>query len=483
LRNSPPSDRALALGLLLLPSLPSLASLLPHHAVHAALLGLPGLLCAAVLAPAALRLGSLARQPAATGDAAPGVRLHTDGGQYDGQWLSGAKDGLGVYRYPSGAAFAGGWLRNRKHGLGVHCFADGGSWAGEWREGRQGGLGVRLYASGRPPSAARWVDGEVAEQLPLRDAEAIAAAARSTAEAAEEAAEEAAPPSLGQSLSAALLTPAAAAAALCLAPYGLAALSAVASRLAGVGAEGGARLVSSALPPFLAAAAAPLADAHGALCLLALGISISSSSDDDGVAGKTAPTQRAFSLFRLPSPPALNLALLVLSLKYSFGLALLGAASLAIGALPSADLASSASAVLLAPLSPLALHLAWSARNSAAAAAPFAVLLSHPVSFVVSSLLSASGERAAGAALGLSAAGFGLSAALGRGRAGRGGVSVAAQCQPPHRGVRKVSLALGAGGGSRAARAAPLRAARREAVAMRMTRAHSPALCCLRALG
>ena len=55
---------------------------------------------------------------------------------YYGEWVAGAREGLGSFEYADGARYRGSWRKNQKHGAGVLVAADGSVTEGEWRHDR-----------------------------------------------------------------------------------------------------------------------------------------------------------------------------------------------------------------------------------------------------------------------------------------------------------------------------------------------------------
>jgi len=70
------------------------------------------------------------------------------GAIYDGQWLQGARHGIGKQMWPDGTEYVGQWRTGRAHGLGRIKHSDGDSYCGEWRHGRAHGCGVYRFQEG-----------------------------------------------------------------------------------------------------------------------------------------------------------------------------------------------------------------------------------------------------------------------------------------------------------------------------------------------
>lgn len=71
-----------------------------------------------------------------------GPLLLASGEIYFGGLKKGLKDGYGIQIWPNGAIFEGYWLDGRPNILGLMVFSDGDSYAGEWKEGKMNGLGI-----------------------------------------------------------------------------------------------------------------------------------------------------------------------------------------------------------------------------------------------------------------------------------------------------------------------------------------------------
>lgn len=50
--------------------------------------------------------------------------------QYKGHWVSGKREGAGMFSYASGARYEGEWKDNAKHGYGKFFFKDGSVFSG-----------------------------------------------------------------------------------------------------------------------------------------------------------------------------------------------------------------------------------------------------------------------------------------------------------------------------------------------------------------
>jgi hypothetical protein len=49
--------------------------------------------------------------------------VYSDKSEYYGQWVSGQKQGEGMYIYPNKDVFSGNWLNGKKHGAGTYVFS------------------------------------------------------------------------------------------------------------------------------------------------------------------------------------------------------------------------------------------------------------------------------------------------------------------------------------------------------------------------
>lgn len=106
--------------------------------------------------------------------AGSGMRL-----QYDGEWVSGFREGHGSQFYWTGEAYhgelvqnkrhghgrmeykcgdvyEGQWLRDRKHGMGTHFFANGDCFVGYFAADKRQGLGTMYWLSRGKKYAGEW---------------------------------------------------------------------------------------------------------------------------------------------------------------------------------------------------------------------------------------------------------------------------------------------------------------------------------------
>lgn len=70
------------------------------------------------------------------------------GARYDGEWLSGMRDGMGKQTWTDGTEYVGQWRRGRAGGYGYIRHADGDTYSGEWVNGRAHGFGTYIFQGG-----------------------------------------------------------------------------------------------------------------------------------------------------------------------------------------------------------------------------------------------------------------------------------------------------------------------------------------------
>ncbi|KAL8453123.1 hypothetical protein Emed_000993 [Eimeria media] len=73
---------------------------------------------------------------------------YADGSSYEGDFVAGKKEGVGVYVHPNGDTYQGPYKQGKRHGVGKLKFAAGGFFHGSFVEGRREGLGCRQFANG-----------------------------------------------------------------------------------------------------------------------------------------------------------------------------------------------------------------------------------------------------------------------------------------------------------------------------------------------
>lgn len=71
--------------------------------------------------------------------------LYGSGAEYDGEWLDGARHGMGMQSWPDGTTYIGQWGYGRAHGCGQLRHCDGDVYTGQWRDGRAHGHGVLRF--------------------------------------------------------------------------------------------------------------------------------------------------------------------------------------------------------------------------------------------------------------------------------------------------------------------------------------------------
>ena len=69
-------------------------------------------------------------------------------GTYNGMWMSGQRNGHGVFLWTSGDRYEGQWRDDKMEGKGLMRWADGKQYQGEWMDGKKQGLGLFLWADG-----------------------------------------------------------------------------------------------------------------------------------------------------------------------------------------------------------------------------------------------------------------------------------------------------------------------------------------------
>lgn len=77
---------------------------------------------------------------------------------YDGEWVNGLKQGVGVYQWRD-RSYVGEWLRGQRHGRGTQAKEDGSWYQGEWRDDHRHGHGSALLLPSRTVYTGEWVRG------------------------------------------------------------------------------------------------------------------------------------------------------------------------------------------------------------------------------------------------------------------------------------------------------------------------------------
>ncbi|KAL8275814.1 hypothetical protein Esti_000377 [Eimeria stiedai] len=73
---------------------------------------------------------------------------YADGSSYEGEFVRGRREGVGVYVHSNGDTYEGPYKQGKRHGLGKLKFAAGGFFHGSFVEGRREGLGCQQFANG-----------------------------------------------------------------------------------------------------------------------------------------------------------------------------------------------------------------------------------------------------------------------------------------------------------------------------------------------
>jgi len=82
-----------------------------------------------------------------------GVMRFADGASYDGDFLRGAREGIGVLRFPASHAsldrYQGGFVANSFDGMGTMYLRNGGRYVGKFSKGMRNGAGIQYDANGK----------------------------------------------------------------------------------------------------------------------------------------------------------------------------------------------------------------------------------------------------------------------------------------------------------------------------------------------
>lgn len=81
------------------------------------------------------------------------------GERYDGEWMGGHEEGIGVFSWPDGATYQGFWKGGKKHGLGVLRPKPGGRVGAKGREQGAGRRGQADSDGEAPPLTTPRCDG------------------------------------------------------------------------------------------------------------------------------------------------------------------------------------------------------------------------------------------------------------------------------------------------------------------------------------
>ena len=77
-----------------------------------------------------------------------GKFIHADGDIYEGMWLNDKANGYGIYIHQNGAKYQGYWKDDLQHGLGVETWQDSSHYEGYYSYGRKQGLGTYKWNDG-----------------------------------------------------------------------------------------------------------------------------------------------------------------------------------------------------------------------------------------------------------------------------------------------------------------------------------------------
>lgn len=80
---------------------------------------------------------------------------------FDGNYVEGEREGLGLMHYPDGSKYHGNWASNLRHGQGAYTFSNGDIYSGEWKHGSRSGEGTYLYAASDASLVGDWRSGEI----------------------------------------------------------------------------------------------------------------------------------------------------------------------------------------------------------------------------------------------------------------------------------------------------------------------------------
>jgi len=77
-----------------------------------------------------------------------GVYVHPDGSKYKGEWKDGLMNGQGTFIYPDGTKYDGQWKDGKAHGKGTMIWPDDVQYDGQWKDNERNGQGVMTYPDG-----------------------------------------------------------------------------------------------------------------------------------------------------------------------------------------------------------------------------------------------------------------------------------------------------------------------------------------------
>ena len=78
-----------------------------------------------------------------------GYEKAADGGQYEGQYKNGLRDGMGTYVSKLDDRYTGMWKEGKRHGKGKASYGMGGAFEGNWQADKPDGPGKLTWAGGR----------------------------------------------------------------------------------------------------------------------------------------------------------------------------------------------------------------------------------------------------------------------------------------------------------------------------------------------
>ncbi|XP_059141097.1 radial spoke head 1 homolog [Physella acuta] len=76
-----------------------------------------------------------------------GKFVYPDGSRYEGNWVDDLKEGPGKYFYVNGDTYSGDWSKGLRHGKGTYTYANGTKYVGSWWKGKWEGFGEFHYCN------------------------------------------------------------------------------------------------------------------------------------------------------------------------------------------------------------------------------------------------------------------------------------------------------------------------------------------------
>ena len=73
-----------------------------------------------------------------------GIHKYADGNVYSGYWHDDKQNGEGELRYLCGDVYKGEWVDGNRTGKGVYIWKDGSYYSGEWTDNRRNGTGMMM---------------------------------------------------------------------------------------------------------------------------------------------------------------------------------------------------------------------------------------------------------------------------------------------------------------------------------------------------